>query len=450
MGKSIKRIAAVMLIVLALAQTAYAGGTPSGDAQPFRYVALGDSISAYYRVDKGHGYAELLAGFLANEPGCEGLRLTNLSRSGDDSSDILKMIEAYPDTIRGADLITICIGANNFLGLVLNRVYGFLADKFGEGASLDDLEVSGELIGEMAASLGGMSFLAEISNSIERLTADIGLLIPALKELAPESEILFMTIYNPLGGDDPTLAIADVVIQNMNAIIEDYSKLGYSVVDVYGAFRERGEEGLTFMDLENGSFDPHPTETGHRLIANAHFRALTGRDIEYPEQFENYLPLTRAEAIAGLFEAVFATNTTFMRDVYSASDYAGEPGGNGDAAFSDVPPTHPQYRYIRQAALLGIVNGVGGGLFLPDTNMTRQDYAVLLSRLFDALDERGYTLDRPSADGTPLPGAGDASPYAADAINMFASTALLRLRDGSVDPLAQVTSAEIREFRSIT
>ena len=54
------------------------------------------------------------------------------------------------------------------------------------------------------------------------------------------------------------------------------------------------------------------------------------------------------------------------------------------ADFSDVPPEHWAYAYVLRAEEAGAVNGVGGGLFDPDSSVTEaQFYAMLLRTLSD-------------------------------------------------------------------
>lgn len=439
MKKHSVRAIAILLLVAITIPFAYADTSVPPDARSFHYVAMGDSISAYFRVEKGQGYAEILADFLKNEPGFGGLYLTNLSRSGDDSTDILNMADAYADTIRDADLITISIGANNFLGLLLGRIYGFLEERYGADYTLDSLEIDDSLLNEMTAAFGGLSLLAEVARGIERFRTDINTLIVKLKELSPSVDIYFMTVYTPLSEADSIYAAVDMLIRSVNSIIEENSGLGYTVVDVYSAFRELDAEGLSFVDLSAGSFDPHPSVFGHRLIAGTHYNAITGKELEIPDDYAPVIPLNRADVIASMFEGVFAVSPVIMSSIY---------GNNTDVrAFSDVPEYHPLYRYITEARRFGIVNGVGNDLFLPYADMSRQEYAVALSRLFSVLEDRGFSLNLPDLTDVSLPDIGSAALYASDAIRQFAGTSLMPLRNGMIDPLSPITSAELAALK---
>ena len=49
------------------------------------------------------------------------------------------------------------------------------------------------------------------------------------------------------------------------------------------------------------------------------------------------------------------------------------------ATFSDVPTSHPYFKFVEALAAAGITGGCGGGKFCPDTPLTRGQMAVFLS-----------------------------------------------------------------------
>lgn len=51
--------------------------------------------------------------------------------------------------------------------------------------------------------------------------------------------------------------------------------------------------------------------------------------------------------------------------------------------YSDVPSSHWAASYINQATQLGIINGVGNGVFGIGQNVTRAQFAAMLVRLFN-------------------------------------------------------------------
>lgn len=51
----------------------------------------------------------------------------------------------------------------------------------------------------------------------------------------------------------------------------------------------------------------------------------------------------------------------------------------GTATFTDVPTSHPQFRFVEALVAAGITGGCGGGNYCPDSPLTRGQMAVFLS-----------------------------------------------------------------------
>ena len=60
------------------------------------------------------------------------------------------------------------------------------------------------------------------------------------------------------------------------------------------------------------------------------------------------------------------------------------------AQFTDVKEGTWYYDYVMQAAAAGIVNGKGNGIFDPEGNVTRRDFALMTARMLNA-DTSSYT-----------------------------------------------------------
>jgi hypothetical protein len=93
------------------------------------------------------------------------------------------------------------------------------------------------------------------------------------------------------------------------------------------------------------------------------------------------------------YVAVRNWHFTYLVDVFGSDGAANVPAdfravriatvrelGQGPAvpAFSDVPPTHPYYRYIQLLSESLITGGCGNGQFCPDRAISRGEAAVLL------------------------------------------------------------------------
>ena len=78
----------------------------------------------------------------------------------------------------------------------------------------------------------------------------------------------------------------------------------------------------------------------------------------------------------------------------------------GVAAFSDVDETQWYAPYVNTMYRLGLVNGVGDGLFCPDEDISNEEFLVLLGRVAQWLDMDYYEVMRPEGIyGTQLPSA---------------------------------------------
>lgn len=436
-------ISALLVLVLTvtlslpLLQTARA-------AADFKYIALGDSISSGYGVNKGQGYAELLSGALAQESGYKGIKLTNLSVSGDDSADMLEVISANSATIKGARLITISIGGNNFLGALMDSLVQFAMQKYSGVTDISSIKITDELISELAAYMASPTVTKAAEAGIATLPDDIDAAVKELKALAPDAKIYFALVYNPVSEQDSELFTAvDKYIKLVNGHINDRASSGYTVVDVYKAYRDYDGKGLSNVDVANFGFDPHPNAAGHLLIAARHYTAITGKPSSNAKfsTTTSATALTRAEAVSGIVEAVYSNYLTSISVILSSA--------STPSAFSDVDSSHRYYAQIMSAKAIGLISGVGNSKFNPDAAMTRQDYAVLLSRLFDFLIENKLvTKDRVPVSQTKPGDTGDISSYAYSAVIKFAGTPLLPLKDGKSDPKGTVTTSEISALKS--
>jgi hypothetical protein len=114
----------------------------------------------------------------------------------------------------------------------------------------------------------------------------------------------------------------------------------------------------------------------------------------------------------------------------------GVPGTAADTTdFADVPPGQWYSDAVAWAASLGIITGTGDNKFAPNTEITRQDLAVLLYR---------YAGSPVSTDSLSAFGDAEAvSDYARDALAWAVSVGIIRGGDGGkIDPKAFATRAD--------
>lgn len=107
--------------------------------------------------------------------------------------------------------------------------------------------------------------------------------------------------------------------------------------------------------------------------------------------------------------------------------------------FADVPESHWAYSCVTTAAELGIVKGVGDGVFGAGRNISRQDAAVMLYR---ASEYAGFAIS--SDDGhISFADNGSIAGYAAESVGKLSSAGIINgFSDGSFAPEKSLTRAE--------
>ena len=137
--------------------------------------------------------------------------------------------------------------------------------------------------------------------------------------------------------------------------------------------------------------------------------------------FEPYMELNRAQA-AQLFY-----------------NLEGKPTVTGDSTFTDVTSGHWAVDAITWAAQNDIVAGIGGGLYDPDSNVTREQFAVML---YKYARFKGYDLTA-TGDLTQFPDAGAISSWAETAMRWANGNELINGHEnGTIDPKGSTIRAQ--------
>ena len=109
--------------------------------------------------------------------------------------------------------------------------------------------------------------------------------------------------------------------------------------------------------------------------------------------------------------------------------------------FLDVKKDSYYYEAIAIAKELGIIKGVGEGIFAPDGNITREDMMVIVTK---ALEISGVELEKPEKDYVlDFNDVDEISGYAKEAVTTLISAGLIKGFDGGVHPKRMATRAEI-------
>ena len=117
----------------------------------------------------------------------------------------------------------------------------------------------------------------------------------------------------------------------------------------------------------------------------------------------------------------------------------GKPAVTGDSTFTDVTSGHWAVDAITWAAQNDIVAGIGGGLYDPDSNVTREQFAVML---YKYARFKGYDLTA-TGDLTQFPDDGSISSWAETALSWANGNGLINGHEnGTIDPKGSTIRAQ--------
>lgn len=305
-----KRLFCILLSLLCLLAACTTGGpaedssagseslpAETSSAPPTRrYAALGDSIARGYGLDdpETQAYPALLRDRMQSYSEVE---YANYAVDGQTSAGLLELLSSGgAPMLDGADVVTVCIGANNLLGPTIGLLSEQLVElaldmpsllrKYyeaitgGDASALEEVRSDlNRLVGALSAALEEDEFQAELQAGIQDMSAHLPQIIDAIRRQAPEADIYVTTVYNPYKGYKITLgglqaelpldAVADNAVRALNAVITSQADaLSYTVADSYTAFENSGADLVNAG--ANFSVDPHPNRAGHELLAETH------------------------------------------------------------------------------------------------------------------------------------------------------------------------------------
>ncbi len=149
---------------------------------------------------------------------------------------------------------------------------------------------------------------------------------------------------------------------------------------------------------------------------------------------ESINSLAEAGIINGMGDGTFApqanvTRAQFVKMIVQAFGFEGK----GDVAFNDVAPDAWYANDVLIAANNGIVNGIGGGNFAPEANISCRDAALIVQRV---LTMKNVNLPAPAE-------APEASEYAAEAVGTLISAGIItdEMKFSSLEKATRAQSA---------
>ena len=145
--------------------------------------------------------------------------------------------------------------------------------------------------------------------------------------------------------------------------------------------------------------------------------------------------------MAGTDETTFEPTMELDRAMAAQLFYnlEGKPTVTGDSTFTDVTSGHWAVDAITWAAQNDIVAGIGGGLYDPDSNVTREQFAVML---YKYARFKGYDLTA-TGDLTQFPDADAISSWAETAMRWANGNELINGHEnGTIDPKGSTIRAQ--------
>ncbi|MFT3951556.1 MAG: GDSL-type esterase/lipase family protein [Oscillospiraceae bacterium] len=256
----------------------------SGAEQPQSLLVLGDSIAAGYGL-KNYNPSDLykttsFGNLLAKDYGLKDT-YRNFGHDGLTSWELLDNLRAgqYDDYLN-SDVIVISIGGNDLLGELFNFIQN---DLYGGEISAETLspEVMRDkgVIAKFGKALAKMALnLANLDDHIDGITAYI-------REKNPTSNLILLTLYNPLEEFNDVPLIQNSTTKNIAALNETITRCSknddggvvYTVADVAAAFSGRNTELTNIKQA-----DIHPNAAGHALIKEVVSRHIDAFDYANP------------------------------------------------------------------------------------------------------------------------------------------------------------------------
>lgn len=281
---------------------------------PVVVTFLGDSIAAGYGLD-GYtendnyscpdSYANIIGKLYSKELGEDiPQKMYNLAVSGDRTSDLISRLKTddFSEALGKSDAVVISIGGNDLLGIFLNAM-----EQLGLSAETGEFDLDN--INILAAASALMRLEEDIDEALTKFEDNITAVAESVAEKT-DGDIYIQTVYDPLESFDSIQLLTDFSkekIGRLNDIIKSSSaECGYKVIDVASEFEGKSDE-LTRIN----SFDIHPNEEGHAVIAELVDKSLRSRKYTFvtEEYGDPHLTLT---AIILILTALCATTVMLI------------------------------------------------------------------------------------------------------------------------------------------
>ncbi|WP_169907912.1 S-layer homology domain-containing protein [Priestia abyssalis] len=364
MNKNIRRWGQMLLVFILVL-----GGLSPASAstkEGIHYVALGDSLTAgqtpYRQWDKG--YADFVADYL-DKKGHLGAFTKEFAVSGYTSSDLLHDIETnkkgksstIQEAITNADMITIHVGANDFL-----REANF--DYENEKVTIDP---------------------GKVPALIKQVTENVSTILQHILVMNPYAKVYVLGYYYPFPHlenpeQERTLRMINSLINN--ALMLTSGKNGTDYISFENLF-----DTYPAAYLPNVK-DIHPSLDGYGFMASEFLRQsnISAFFKDVPNEFwaaKEIHYLAYKDILKSSDSGIYAPNDAITR-ADAASMLVGsiilDKSMPLDPGFKDVPNTHEAYYAIAKLTQMGIFQK--GERFHPEKELTRAQMAKIFTLAF--------------------------------------------------------------------
>ena len=158
---------------------------------------------------------------------------------------------------------------------------------------------------------------------------------------------------------------------------------------------------------------------------------------------EAVVQLAARGIISGVGDNMFAPGREITREEFAKLvSLAFDVNDEGNSIFTDVESSRWSYRAISALASAGIIGGIGDGMFAPDKFIIRQDMAVIIDR---ALTKKAIVIELQKKED--FSDISDVSDYAKDSVaGLYQRGLVSGTGDGNYKPLNYVTRAEAAQI----
>ncbi|MBR5372574.1 MAG: hypothetical protein IK130_10220 [Oscillospiraceae bacterium] len=288
-------------------------------------VTLGDSMSYGYGLANpaSERYSALLTKALTEKDDIT-WEDYNYAVSGDRSSDLLTILNSGKvEKLADADMIVVCIGANNLLRPFTDYLKKTAEDLQNSLSDIKDLkkdnlkEYSTDDLGKLGSILGGAikgtginydELQEQIDAGMDTLKTDLEAIYTKIREKNSTAPIYVMNVYNPYknltdvklpGMSEPVNLYGQKRLDVLNGIISDWIKAHSDLIAVdlaaeYAKYTKPPIIGKELLGSGSGSgtasaqqagsgsyaipsaimIDPHPNAEGQRIIADLLVRTV--------------------------------------------------------------------------------------------------------------------------------------------------------------------------------